>query len=408
MADRTVSRSPRRLRHASDTVRLPAWPRRIGMLRLVATVIAVVAVAADLAVFVSVSGPVAGYVAFALSSAGVLLTWRHPWSGLALTMAGCAVIVFVGWDATGLWTVVVFCLFIAVLAGASAVITGGVTALALYLLIAFVADGGATDPAGVIASVAAVAGAGVGGALRAQWRYWTVLEQRAAQALAAREREGELEVVAERLRIARDLHDVVGHEIAVLNMHLGVAELSLSDAEQTREALRKARAAVQSVLAETQSILGVLRRTGGTGLHDAPPGPTPGICHVPELIASFRQIGLRIDAQLDPDTLVGASSAVGLAAYRITQEALTNAYRHGGGRVEVEIASPPGLSRLVITVTNLTSTAVSAPASEHAGHGLIGMRERAESLGGRLEIVRDKDVFRLRAELPYESISRRD
>ena len=157
-----------------------------------------------------------------------------------------------------------------------------------------------------------------------------MLEQRAADAITARQREVERGVVEERLRIARDLHDLMGHEVAVLNMQIGVAEVHLpSTADRSRQALQAARAAVQSVLQETQQILAVLRNVQGPLTSGQ---PTPGAERIGELVDSFRQIGLQVDAQVDEGIAELVHPTTGLAMYRIIQEALTNARRYGDGR----------------------------------------------------------------------------
>lgn len=387
----------------SPASRLPAWPDRIRWLRRAALIIAVLAVSADLMVLIGQRGPVGAYVALAVTLAGVLLAWRLPWLGLALTVVGCAAAVAAGWDPTVFWTVVVYTLFSCVLAGVPAVV-GGAVAAVLYALVAFWAEAGLSDPAAVVAAVAAVAAAGVGAALRAQWRYWTVLEQRAADAVAARQHEVEREVVEERLRIARDLHDLVGHEIAVLNMQIGVAEVSLPpDADRSRTALQQARGAVQSVLQETQQVLAVLRR-GPSG--EIGGQPMPGWPQVPELVDSFRGIGLRVEARIDSAGLPQPPNpAVGLAAYRIIQEALTNAHRYGDGRARLTVTAAEG--GVLITVDNRRGEVPNLAAGEGSGHGLIGMTERAESLGGRIDVTSDDRGFGIRAWLPMRPEARR-
>ncbi len=185
------------------------------------TVLALLAVGVDSAALLIKGGPRPALLALAGAAAGVVISWRRPRRGLAVTVIACAGSILAGWDPTALWTVAVFTVFTATLAGVSALIVGGTVAVALYLLIAFWEDASLSAPAAVIASVTAIAAAGIGGALRAQLRYWTVVEQRAADAIAARQQEIDREVVEDRLRIARDLHDLIGHEVAVLNMQLG-------------------------------------------------------------------------------------------------------------------------------------------------------------------------------------------
>lgn len=134
-------------------------------------------------------------------------------------------------------------------------------------------------------------------------------------------------VAQERLRIARDLHDGVGHQIAVVNMHLGAAEVHLSDPRALRGDLVAARAAVQAVLRETQQILAVLRVDNAGERPQATPSPAA----VGDLVESYRQAGMVVNANIGSFgiALSGQSS---VAVYRVVQEALTNAHKHGSAR----------------------------------------------------------------------------
>lgn len=265
--------------------------------------IAAVAILVDLVSLLVEHGPLPAALAVLVSLAGVVLAWVRPWLGLGLTLAGCLLAALVGWDPTALWTVVIYTIFSTVLAGVPATVAGIGCAAFLYVLLALRAEGRFSDPVAVTAIV------------------------------AASQREVEREVVEERLRIARDLHDLVGHEVAVLNMQIGVAEVSLpADADRSRRALVEARSAVQSVLQETQQILTVLRQDQPLPVANQ---PIPGVNQVPELVESFSQIGLDVDARLDPSLAERAYPTTGLATYRIIQEALTNAHRYGKGTAQL-------------------------------------------------------------------------
>ncbi|WP_344116863.1 sensor histidine kinase [Kribbella alba] len=247
----------------------------------------------------------------------------------------------------------------------------------------------------ISAGAVAAAAAAVGGGVRAQWRYQEVLRQRASDLVAAERREGEQALVEERLRIARDLHDLIGHEVAVVNMHLGVAEVSLPEgAERAGAALDAARVAVQSVLTETQQILRLLRRDEG---ESGAPEPAPGPGQLAGLVDSFRRIGLDVEADLS--ALAGSvlTPAVGLTLYRVVQEALTNAHRYGDGVTRLTLTSGPG--EVVVTVTNLRSSDPQR-LSTRRGYGLLGMRERVTAVGGQLQVTSDEETFRVSAVLP--------
>ena len=221
-----------------------------------------------------------------------------------------------------------------------------------------------------------------------------MLEERAATALATREIEATQRVTAERLRIARDLHDVIGHQVAMLSMNLGIAEIGLpEEAGASREALASARSNARTVIAETQRILVLLRRENDT-LDDEALRPTPSLSGLDGLIASFQGIGLEVHTDIGP--LTGpAEPSVEVTVFRVVQEALTNAHRHGEGAAKVALHEQN--RRICVTVENRVARPghASPPGS---GLGLMGMRERVESSNGHLRIDGDDGWFRIRAE----------
>ena len=229
------------------------------------------------------------------------------------------------------------------------------------------------------------------------------VEERASQA-AQRLLEGEQRLSAEetrhrvneeRMRIARELHDVVAHGLAMINVQAGVAAHQFDRRpEQAREALFTIKDASHAALQEVRATLGVLRQSGD---EDGSLRPPPGLDELPELAASAAAAGIEVDLAIGdtpPDLPVGVS----MAAYRIAQEALTNVTRHAD------------TDRACITVAATTSTLVveiedggrgSGGAAVTGGHGLIGMRERAAAMGGRLEAGdRPGGGYRVRATLP--------
>ncbi len=163
-----------------------------------------------------------------MSVAGIVLARWRPWPGLVLVAAAPLVSSLCQWDPIAAWNLAVFSTFLLtlrVLPGLQAgllVGVGNVVAVAL-------ATGGVSlqDPTASIAGMAAVAAAGAGSAIRGHRRYWSELEERTRQALETREAEARGRVAQERLRIARDLHDSVGHEVALVSMHLGALEVHL-------------------------------------------------------------------------------------------------------------------------------------------------------------------------------------
>ncbi len=180
----------------------------------------------------------------------------------------------------------------------------------------------------------------------------------------------------------------------MLSLHLGAAEVGLPDgAESARQAIVSARSSARTVVVETQRILALLRR-GGDSSDDEALRPIPALSGLEGLIASFESIGLDIQPTIEiPAGFVEPS--VGVTVHRVVQEALTNAYRHGEGTATVEVRERDG--RIRVAVENRVGHALRGSGSG-SGLGLVGMRERVESSGGRLTIDSAGGRFRVRAE----------
>ncbi|MFE0703803.1 sensor histidine kinase [Streptomyces sp. NPDC058872] len=217
-------------------------------------------------------------------------------------------------------------------------------------------------------------------------------DQRRAERVAAERRRAD----AERLRIARELHDVLAHSISVINVQAGVGLALLdSDPEQARSALTTIRAASKEALGEVRQVLDTLRAPG-----DAPRTPAPGLARLPELVEQAAAAGLAVTVSTD-GTPAALPPGADLAAFRILQEALTNVVRHSGSRT-ARIRIRHGSGRLDLTVDDDgPATGTEAGGS---GNGLAGMRERAGALGGSIEAgARPSGGFRVRAVLPLRS-----
>ena len=240
------------------------------------------------------------------------------------------------------------------------------------------------------------AAAAVGVAVRSQRAAVEAAEARARQAEATREEEAERRVTDERLRIARELHDVVAHHISVINVQAGVARHLLdAQPEQARSALTTIREASRTVLAEMSTVLGLLR----TGEDEVPTAPAPGLDQVGALVDSLRGAGLRVTATGtgDPRPLPQLAD---LAAYRVVQESLTNALKHGDGAAELRLQHRP--DAVSIEVRNRPGPG--GPAAAGGGHGLLGMRERVTAVGGRFAAGPDPDgVFTVRVTVPRDA-----
>jgi signal transduction histidine kinase len=252
---------------------------------------------------------------------------------------------------------------------------------------------------------------GLGFSVRGRRQRLLAAEARAAAAERTRDEEARRQVEAERLRIARELHDVLAHSISTINVQAGVASHLLDQQpDQARSALRAIREQSREALRELRATVGVLRQPGEPA---APLDPAPGLGQLDGLVASMRRAGLAVQVGVDGDPS-GLPPSVDLIAYRIVQESLTNVLRHTpAATATVSLARLP--DALVIRVDNdgAGGTAGGRPdsgpdgraggGSDEAGggHGIAGMRERANAIGGELAAgPRPGGGFRVSARLP--------
>jgi signal transduction histidine kinase len=209
-------------------------------------------------------------------------------------------------------------------------------------------------------------------------------ENRAAQVRAESEAASE----QERVRIARDMHDVVAHSLAVVIAQAdGARYAAASDPSAATSALETISTTARSALADVRLLLTQLR-------HSQADGPQPTLADLDALYAQVRAAGVDLRVTVDPMPVDEPPAAVQLAVYRILQEALTNALRHGAGPVELRLAWHEERVELVV------ANPMRAGAPTGSGHGLIGMRERAQLVGGALEAGEDEASFVVRATLP--------
>jgi signal transduction histidine kinase len=215
------------------------------------------------------------------------------------------------------------------------------------------------------------------------------LEERALRAEREAERERRLAAAEERTRIARDLHDSAGHAINVILVHAGAARLHAErDPRRSRDALATIETVARETLREIDQLVTALRE-------DEERASSPiGLAALDALVQRHRDAGLEVDVHVAgrPRQL---GPAVDQAAYRILQESLTNALRHGRGGADVALTY--GDEALEIGVTNPADV----NGAGAAGHGIVGMRERASLLGGAFEAGSENGSFRVRTRLPY-------
>ncbi|MFG2993875.1 sensor histidine kinase [Streptomyces sp. NPDC048257] len=244
--------------------------------------------------------------------------------------------------------------------------------------------------------------AAAGDALRSRRAFVDAIRERAERAERTRDEEARRRVAEERLRIARDLHDVVAHHIALVNVQAGVAAHVMDKRpDQAKEALAHVRDASRSALNELRATVGLLRQSGDP---EAPTEPAPGLSVLDELVDTFRHAGLPVEVIVQLDGEAGPlPAAVDLAAYRVIQEALTNVRKHAGpgARAEVSVVRV-GPSVEVTVLDDGGETNDPAAADPGGGHGLLGMRERTGALGGSCFAgPRYGGGYRVHAILPF-------
>jgi len=287
------------------------------------------------------------------------------------------------------------------IAGTAAVI--GVL-LAGHLVFSLHAQAGWSDL--VVVPWAAVAAA-IGQAVRATRAHQVMLEERARRAEEGREHEARRRVQQERLRIARELHDAVGHHVALISVQAGAMGYLLdTDPAKARESLAHIQQASEAALEELRLTVGLLRQPGDR----EPVEPVGGLGRLDELIASFTATGLQVTCDVTGQVRQ-LPEAVDLTAYRLIQESLTNTAKYAAGtsalvklafrpealELAVEDDGPPtGRSRV-----GLGAGPAAGSGMAEEGHGIIGMRERAAALGGWLTAgPRAGGGFRVLAQLP--------
>jgi signal transduction histidine kinase len=219
------------------------------------------------------------------------------------------------------------------------------------------------------------------------------LEDRALRAEREAERERHLAAAEERTRIARDLHDSAGHAINVILVHAGAGRMQAErDPARAREAFGTIEEVARETVGEIDQMVGALRERGD----DETVEPPPGLAALEGLAERHRGAGMAVEIERRGEERP-LPPGVDLAAYRILQEALTNAARHGNGAAQIAVEIGP--SELALAVTNPVAA---GNGGREDGHGLVGMRERALQLGGSLAVDPGPGEFRVRALLPLE------
>ncbi|TDE20040.1 sensor histidine kinase [Actinomadura sp. 6K520] len=302
-----------------------------------------------------------------------------------------------------------------------------------FLGVALLRGGGGGDPDAIVdargvasLSLGLLVAVALGQYVRSRRDRAEAAERRAAEAERSREEEARRRAVAERLRIARELHDVLAHQISLINVQAGAALHRRDDPERAYAALEAIKAASRETLRELRGVLGVLRQVDADAGTDAgtdveasvggpvapPPSQAPSLARVGALLEQTAAAGLAVRREGDladspggtvegPSGLADLPAPVGLAGYRIVQEALTNAVRHSGA--EQVTVSVRRVSGAVVVQVDDDGTGPAATASAAGGNGLRGMRERAASVGGQVTAgPRPAGGYRVWARLPVD------
>jgi signal transduction histidine kinase len=273
-------------------------------------------------------------------------------------------------------------------------------------LLVFAAYSPTTGPVAVVAFVMplVLAASGWGLFLRARRLLLLSLRERALRAEADQEMHQEHARVAERTRIAREMHDVLAHRISLMALHAGGLEvrpdLPAAEIQQTAALLRST---ASQALEELRSVIGVLRDDSGHGGEDLTPQPT--LHDLPRLVEETRSAGTDIELDVLVEDIEDVPAPLGRDAYRIVQEALTNVSKHAGGApARVRVTGAPGQG-LRISVRNRQRDATYPRTTlPGAGAGLLGLRERVALAGGTLALGPDgSGDFVVEADLTWRA-----
>ena len=274
---------------------------------------------------------------------------------------------------------------------------GAVCAVATAVGVVATLLGPEPAPAAIGAALVVIGPAAAGRLVAHQRRQTALLEEltgRLVQEQATAERAA---VAEERARIARELHDVIGHEVTVIALQADAAAAALAKApERAAAPVAAIRRSATEALAEMRRVVGMLRAAEEEDLH-----PQPGLDDLADLVEQSRAAGAQVDLTLRPPVRATHAS-VELAAYRLVQEALTNARRHApGAPVDVRVVGDE--AEVVVEVVNPPAGAIPMPRVGGSGFGLVGMRERVRMLGGRLDAgPTARGGYALTARLPLD------
>ena len=358
---------------------------------------AVVTIPADIQHMLSSHQPLSWLVS-AMVYAALVARRRFPLGTVAITVIGSVVLMANGMTYPLTLPAVFYALYsVALDAGPGRTLAVGVTVKAALLSASLITHPGIS---GFVILLWAALAVTTGSASRSHRAYVAEVEERARHAEQDREDEANRRVAEERLRIARELHDAVGHHVALINVQAGALACLIEDEDLIRatEAVAHIQRASGEALEELQLTVGLLREPGAAEPAE-PADPVPGLDLLEELLGQFADAGLQVTREVTGHARP-LPEAVELTAYRIIQESLTNTRKHADCDTAVlRLGYTPGALSLTVEDEGKHVT----ESSRHApgGHGIVGMRERVAALGGRLSAgPRPEGGYRVFAELP--------
>jgi signal transduction histidine kinase len=336
----------------------------------------------------------AGGVAILLVSAGALTARRrHPVATLAVVFVATFAYLGLGYAQGPVWLPLIIAYFSAVIRGKGIIAAG--FAVVGFLLFPWIdrllRDRPGPSLGGLVALAAWLL------VLLGAAEFIRIRRERAAEALRVHEEEAKARATEERLRIARELHDALGHHLSLISVQAGVAlHVNEELPEPVRASLTAIKQSSGEALTELRSVLEILRQEG----ERAPRSPASSLDRIDDLVSQAAAAGIDVHTETEGD-VHPLPFGVDVAAYRIVQEALTNVARHAG-QASATVRLDYGDDELTVEVED-DGNGASATSTHGSGKGVVGMRERAAALGGELDAgPKPEGGFRVRARLPLE------
>jgi len=333
-------------------------------------------------------------VAILLVSAGALTARRrHPVATLAVVFVATFAYLGLGYAQGPVWLPLIVAYFSAVIRGKGIVAAGfAVAGFLLFPWLDRLLRDRSAPSLGALVALAAWLLVLLGAA-----EFIRIRRERAAEALRVHEEEARARAIEERLRIARELHDALGHHLSLISVQAGVAlHVNEELPEPVRGSLTAIKQSSGEALTELRSVLEILRQEG----ERAPRTPTSSLDRIDDLVTQAAAAGIEVRTETDGNVQT-LPFGVDVAAFRIVQEALTNVARHAG-QASATVRLGYGNDALTVEIDD-DGNGISTASTPGTGKGVVGMRERAAALGGDLEAgPKPGGGFRVRARLPLE------